>query len=527
MLNVQRRKAIKQIALLTGGTVFIPGLNLQAKMLESEVPQWDEEWDVIVVGSGFAGTVATLSTMKEGVKSVLMIDKMPYFGGNSNFSAGEYAVANTPLQRQLGITSDANKDSAELHYKDTMESGHNLNDPEIVKIMTFKGYETFEWLTSQGVKWTTVTRDGGHSFSRSHNTGSGSIFMKPLRERIKELGAVTRTNVIMDEVIYNSKGSVIGIKVREKYDFKFERDFDENENTTGVTKYYRAVGGVIVATGGWGADYKFRQTLDPRLTPDVKTTNHMGATGYTIQKLMHDNIKTVDMEYIQLLHTISVDENGFGFGYGFVNIACNFGVMINPKTGKRFVREDADRRVSSNAIFGMNEKGKNHPIIIMDYPTTKETLEMPTLQRGLEVGAVWQFETLDALISHFNINKEPFLDQLKRYNEYVRSGVDAEFGRTFEKHNGKVMTCEKGPFFAARPGPKIHHCMGGVKTTTTCQVLNKNGDVVNGLYACGEVTGGRHGFNRLGSNSVLECSVFGKIAGKAVADRYKEITRRS
>ena len=525
-MNLTRRDFFKSVA-IAGSATLLCSRELFAKIPEEEIPKWDEQWDIIVVGTGFAGIATALSAMQEGVKSVLLIDKMPYFGGNSNLSAGEYAVANTPFQRELGITSDEKPDSWQLHYKDTMESGHNLNDPEIVEIMTSKGLETYEWLTQNGVKWIRVDRDGGHSFSRSHISGSGSKLMKPLRQKLGQMGAVTRIRTIMDELVYNQKGAVVGIKVREKYEFKFQRDFDENDNKSGDVKYYRAIGGVVIATGGWGADYKFRQLLDPKLTPDVKTTNHMGATGYTIQKLMKDNVKTVDMQYIQMLHTTSADEDSFGFGYGFINLGCNFGMMINPKTGQRFVSEIADRRVVSSAILAMNEKGKNHPVLIMDYETTKEVVPLETLQLGMEAGAVFEFATLDELIDHFKINKEPFLEQLKLYNEYVMSGNDPQFGRTFEKRNGKFLTIKSGPFFASRPGPKIHHCMGGVKTNTKCQVIDNDGNVINGLYACGEVTGGRHGFNRLGSNAVLECNVFGRIAGKAAAARYKDILSRS
>jgi succinate dehydrogenase/fumarate reductase flavoprotein subunit len=67
--------------------------------------------------------------------------------------------------------------------------------------------------------------------------------------------------------------------------------------------------------------------------------------------------------------------------------------------------------------------------------------------------------------------------------------------------------------------------MGGVKTTPQCLVFHKGGYTVPGLFACGEVTGGRHGYNRLGSNAVLDCILFGRKAGKSIADRYKQIVR--
>ena len=77
-------------------------------------------------------------------------------------------------------------------------------------------------------------------------------------------------------------------------------------------------------------------------------------------------------------------------------------------------------------------------------------------------------------------------------------------------YKGKFIKVEKPPFFASRPGPKVHHCMGGVKTTIDCEVYNNDMKIVKNLYACGELIGGRHGFNRLGSNAVLDCLVYEK-----------------
>lgn len=519
MLNMQRRKVMKTFALLGSGMVLFPAMDAQAKMLESDVPKWDEEFDAIVVGSGFAGSASMVSMMDNGLRNVLMIDKMPYIGGNSSISGGSFAISGTYIQKQDGI-----EDSPELHIKDTLKSGKNLNDLELVRIMAYEGLDSFNWLTDNGVKWKWVSQSGGHSVSRSHSAGAGSFIVRPLQKRIKEMGGKIRMRIIMDELVYNAKGHIIGLKVREKYEFKFERLYNEDENTTGFVKYYRANAGVVLATGGWGADTKFRQQMDEKLSPEMPTTNHMGATGYTIKKLIKDDLELVDMQYIQSMHVTSADEGSFGFAYRFITRAYGYGMMVNPKTGRRFVNEITDRKNGSDAIMAMNEGGTNHPILFMD-STGVKTTDIADLQRGMEADAIWQFETLDEMIKKFNINREPFLEELKKYNEYVNADKDPDFGRKFQKYKGKIITIEKPPFFAARPGPKIHHCMGGLKTTPQCLVFHKGGYIVPGLFACGEVTGGRHGYNRLGSNAVLECVLFGRKAGKSISKRYKEMVR--
>ena len=74
----------------------------------------------------------------------------------------------------------------------------------------------------------------------------------------------------------------------------------------------------------------------------------------------------------------------------------------------------------------------------------------------------------------------------------------------------------KGPFYAIRLWPRVHHTMGGVQINEKAQVINNSGKVIPGLYAAGEITGGIHGGNRLGRNALTDLLVFGHIAGLEV-----------
>merc|ERR1711912_209888 len=71
------------------------------------------------------------------------------------------------------------------------------------------------------------------------------------------------------------------------------------------------------------------------------------------------------------------------------------------------------------------------------------------------------------------------------------------------------------PFYVAIITPVIHYCMGGLEIDTDSAVLGPGNKAIPGLYAAGEVAGGVHGNNRLGGNSLLDCVVFGRVAGKA------------
>ena len=79
------------------------------------------------------------------------------------------------------------------------------------------------------------------------------------------------------------------------------------------------------------------------------------------------------------------------------------------------------------------------------------------------------------------------------------------------------MPLAEAPFYAARVWPKVHHTMGGVEINDKAQVIDLDGAVIPGLYAAGEITGGIHGGCQLGSVAIIDCLVFGRIAGKSVA----------
>lgn len=90
---------------------------------------------------------------------------------------------------------------------------------------------------------------------------------------------------------------------------------------------------------------------------------------------------------------------------------------------------------------------------------------------------------------------------------YVDAGKDPEFGKSAFN-----LKCEVAPFYATPRKPAIHHTMGGLKIDTKARVINKDGDVIKGLYAAGEVAGGIHAGNRLGGNSLADIFTFGRIA---------------
>jgi len=132
----------------------------------------------------------------------------------------------------------------------------------------------------------------------------------------------------------------------------------------------------------------------------------------------------------------------------------------------------------------------------------------------LKKGTVKKFDTLEALGAEYKIDMAGLKKTVEAFNGYVKAKKDPEFGKLFVKEAQPIV---QAPFYAARVWPKVHHTMGGVEINEKAQVVDLDGAIIPGLYAAGEITGGVHGGCRLGSVAIIDCLVFGRIAGKNVS----------
>ncbi|MGL4909905.1 MAG: FAD-binding protein, partial [Cetobacterium sp.] len=120
-------------------------------------------------------------------------------------------------------------------------------------------------------------------------------------------------------------------------------------------------------------------------------------------------------------------------------------------------------------------------------------------------------ETLEVGADELNIDKQNLFETIKKYNQFVENKKDSDFNR-----RGTLVSISEGPFYIQAVAPAVHHTMGGLKINNKNAVLNKNGEIIKGLFAAGEIVGGLHGTNRLGGNAITEIIVFGKRAGENI-----------
>ena len=445
-----------------------------------------EKTDLLIVGSGAAGFTASMAAREAGVKNLIMIEKMAVPGGNSQLAAGGMNAAGTKFQKQAGI-----EDNPQLMFDDTMKGGKNVSNPDLVRVLADKSNESIEWLDKHGATLSHVGHGGGSSAARMHGPADGAFvgpyLSKFFRDEAAKSNLDLRLNTKLVKLIKGTNGEITGALVKGKH--------------TGI--YQIDAKAVILATGGIGANPELIQKLRPDISPEVKTSNQPGSQGDGI--ILGENVgaAVVDAKEIQLNPTllvgspVIVSETVRGAGAVFVN-----------KEGKRFISELTTRDKTSAAV------SKQTGGVAYEIFDQKVRDKVKQTGAAFELGLAKEGRTLEELGKNAGIDPKNLAATIAQYNKYAEAGNDPEFGRP--KISAKVDTPN---FYAIEVTPAIHYYMGGLKINPQAKVIDKNGKVIEGLFAAGEVTGGVHGKNRLGGNSISETITFGRISGEEAAKR--------
>lgn len=180
----------------------------------AEIPkQWDEAWDVVIIGSGFAGLAAALEAHGAGA-SVAVIEKMPVPGGNSTINGGDFAAAGTKMQAAEGI-----EDSPERMLQDMLRAGQHLNHVDKARQVAQQSNSALEWCMDYlGAKFSGVGFHGGHSVKRAHHTanGSGSEVVGKMLAKARGVGVNLQTRTKLLRLVKNGEGRVRGHRVHRQ-----------------------------------------------------------------------------------------------------------------------------------------------------------------------------------------------------------------------------------------------------------------------------------------------------------------------
>ena len=521
--------ALKQAGLEPSDLVSKNTSTTKAKDIEETV-------DVVVVGAGGAGMTAAITATDAG-KKVIVVESQPIAGGNSVRSTGGMNAAKTPYQDknefkeaagvEKTLATAAEKfadnetitalaatvksqwdayqanpqgyfDSVELMELDTLIGGKGKNNPELVKTLAENSAAAIEWLASIGAEVKNVGAFGGASVKRIHRpvnadgkvTAVGAYIVPILEKNLQDRNVQFLFDTTANEIIMKD-GKAVGIKATGK---------DGHKVTINAKS-------VVIATGGFGANAEMVEKYKPELK-GFATTNAEGAQGQGIEMATAVGAATVDMDQIQIHPTVHIEEDGNAHLIT-EGLRGDGAILVNAE-GKRFYDEVSTRDKVSAAIIAQPDKSAW--LVVDQSMVDKSAVIAGYIKSGYTVTGA----TYEELAKAMGVDEATFVSTMNTWNQAVEAKSDAEFNRT-----SFANPLTAAPYYAIKITPAVHHTMGGIVINPKAEVLNEKGEVISGLFAAGEVTGGVHGANRLGGNAVADFVVFGRISGQSAADNAK------
>lgn len=464
----------------------------QSETADSELED-EYEYDVVVVGAGGAGYAAAVEAANQGY-SVTIVEKLPVVGGNTLISGGEMNAPNTWVQEALGIEGD----SPEVYFEDTMEGGNYEGNEELVRIMTDNALESAEWLRDDiEVEFEDqLFQFGGHTYERAliPKGHTGTELINKLDAQAEELGVDIYTDTPVEEILTDDNGDVIGV-IAVNNDKKIT--FNANE-------------GVILTTGGFGANLEMRQEANSEYDDRYQTTNSPGAEGQGITMALEVGAALDNMEFIQ---TYPVSNPETGAISLLADTRFDGAALINQE-GERFVEELDRRDVISEAIIAQTG---GYTYQIWDHKLGEDTGNLKAhegeLEKLQEQELIFVADTLEEGADYWDIPLDQFMETIETINKYAESGEDLDYD-----HRSGFAPIKEAPFYLQKAVPSVHHTMGGLVINKNTEVLDKNGEPIKNLYAAGELTGVIQGANRLGGNAITDVITFGRIAGKTIGN---------
>ena len=504
----------------------------------------EETADVVVVGAGGAGLAAAAAAEQAGA-SVIVLEKMPTIGGNSALGEGTYNVADPEMLELTGAktTPDLEKevedalaetpknddhkaliekvkkdfdewkasgtdtlfDSANWHALQTYIGGGEIGDVPLIETYATGAVDAYKWLTEDiGVPFKTdyIFMAVGGKWQRGHQIdlekaegkegdNGGRIYTNMLQETAEKLGAKIYTDADVKEILKDDSGRATGAVAERS---------DGSKITVHANK------GVVLATGGFAANSDLVNKYSNGVITTTRTSCAASSTGDGIALAEALGANFVDLDQIQV-HPLGDPVDGCVAEFVGNWLGAQYYVYVN-KEGQRFVKEDGTRYEMSMAELQQTD-GEMYLIVDSSQITDDRQDQIDSL---IEKGRTVKADTIEELAEKIDVDPTTLKETIDKYNEGMKNGKD-EFGKATSAES----TIEKAPFYASIRTTTVHHTMGGVQIDSDAHVINKDGDVIPGLYAAGEFTGGIHGNNRLGGNAYPDIITFGRIAGTNVA----------
>ncbi|MDR0347537.1 MAG: FAD-dependent oxidoreductase [Coriobacteriales bacterium] len=478
---------------------------------------WDRTFDVVVVGTGFAGLASAVTAADKG-SSVLVVEKAPETeaGGNSRVCAqAVWTPRDVPVavkyfkeitqQEHLGDLSDAVIEAFITYSSNNREWLTDVIDIP-VKTLSTAEYPAAPSANEVKNEGTTVHEDG---------LGSQRIWLAIMEAAVAK-GVEFAYETPMTDLVFNGVDEVIGIKAK----------------ASGSEISIAAKKAVILCCGGFefNEEMKANYLQFPSLawgTPHNTGDGHKICMAYDID-FWHMNSATpgtrigIDMAEIDPARKNQSLDFEFSRGSGYLWL---------DKYGKRFMNEARPYQhgYGRNAVFYNDSLKMEWPRLpFWQVFDTEETARLTAggsgwltnidkivvsegFERELAAGVIVKAETAAELAAQMGSDAAVVEGSINAFNEAATSGSDTAFGRPAD--NMRPLT---PPYFAARVYPVMVNTNGGPRRDEKARILRTNGEPVKRLYSSGEF-GSVWAWYYQGAGNVTECLAFGRIAGEQAA----------
>ena len=445
-----------------------PAEETPAEETPAETPLTTEA-DIVVIGAGGAGMTAAIKSAEAG-KTVILVEKMSFVGGNTLLGSTSVSAANSKIQQEQGVegaTVDA--------YYESLVSNTAVN-PDAARYLADNSGAAIDWLSDIGMDLTRVF----NTFSHGPADGSapGAPMVQALQAEMDKQGIDYRLNTKATEILM-TEGKVSGVKV---------------EGPDG--EYEITAPAVILTTGGFAANSDMVAEYDARWEGlGFSCAASSTGDGHLMAEAVGAGLSSMDN--IRVNPTVYYAENGSLIS--MAPIRSNGGIIVN-KEGQRCVNENGDYTTASSAIV---EQTGGEVYMIFDQTLIDDIKVLSDYNdRGYFVSA----DTLEGVAEALGIDAAGLASTVETYKGYVAQGSDPDFGRT-----SFAVDFENAPYYGLAVKPAVQGTFGGITTDLSAQVLDTEGNVIPGLFAAGECADD----GTQGSNPLTVCVVFGTLASES------------
>lgn len=451
--------------------------------------------DVVVVGGGSAGISAALSAEEKGL-SVILLEKNAMLGGHTAFSGGLSLITGSELQKELGVTND----TPEQAYEDLFKNGGEKSVPELLELYTENMGVATDWSIDYigAPSPEKITKLGENNVDRGiFYVGGGEGLIEAMAEKLNDTSVDLHLDTKATALI--TDGDVVtGVEAVAK----------------DGTEYKITAQSTVLATGGYAA----RKDLLPE---ELSTVIYYGASLSSGDGL--DMAEAVDADQVNMGY-VELFENGVEWKPGIAKSTYNgsmaawneSGILVDRK-GERVTNE---RGSGISIVKKQQEQEDGTLFLLMDQQTfttfseniggtgiSDGMLQTWIENNGAEGPMFANAENLDEVAKIAGVDAEGLKATIEKYNGYVESGNDEEFGRSAEFMKNKI---GDGPYYLVEQRPRFATTLGGLLVNKDLEVINKEGATIEGLYAIGDTAGGVRG----------DDSVPGSDVGWAITSGY-------